>query len=62
MEINQKTYCDFCGLVIHPNDGTRVHIPHKGKPKEYTFHNTREMPCLSKELDVLRTQFTPSQP
>jgi hypothetical protein len=61
MQINGQIFCDFCGTVIHPNDGTHVTIPHKGKPKEFDFHNTISIPCLSKELDLLHAQFTASQ-
>jgi hypothetical protein len=61
MQINGITYCDFCATVIHPNDGTHITIPHKGELKGFDYHNTREIPCLSKELDLLHAHFTASQ-
>jgi hypothetical protein len=54
MDIGDLVYCDLCGLVIFPNEGTPVHIHHGGRAQLFVFHNRRSGDCLDQELTDLK--------
>lgn len=57
MVIEGIVYCDFCGNVIFPDDGTPVKIEKDGNLHQFHFHNRHNTDCLAEKIAVLRSQF-----
>jgi predicted dithiol-disulfide oxidoreductase (DUF899 family) len=49
--------CEMCTLPVSQNDGTTIHLEHKGIRLSYTFHNRGPNDCLAQKIKLLREQF-----
>ena len=47
-------YCDLCGKVIFPDDGTAIKLKQKERTLHLNFHNRAPDDCLDKELSTLK--------
>ncbi len=45
--------CEMCTLPVAQNDGTTIHLEHRGVTLTYTFHNRGPNDCLAQKIKLL---------
>ncbi len=61
MVIEGISYCDLCGAVIFPDDGTPVKIEKDGHVHQFNYHNRNGSDCLAQEIAILKERFAALQ-